>query len=803
MNISSLFRNIALAAAAGMLIFSVAGLIEKSPLVRGLIPDRAVVLKYSMRDRLLVDIMPASALLVSQNKELAPDPFEGGKLLLFQVVAAALCFYIAAVLGNSVFTGALAAALAVFFAPADAEQALFACLILVAIGWGVRRSGRETRANAAWTGLLLGTCFLVRSSGISFPFVWAAHEIIFTRGRFRERLWRALILFFAALAVLLPWAALNYKVLGVPALFESSRAYCNLVTGVLGSVFTIEGNYRGMAGLQPGQNVYAWAMDMIMRNPLGYAWSVLRRLCHIVLLEPVLVAAAAAGVVFFRERKKAVLLLLLASGFALSHALMSIEHRYFQPLWLILCCVAVLPAARLPWKREWPSFTNRIFITASAAALCLLIFTEAMVVRSIIWLRDPEPVLAAAEKDRGTNPYLLHYAARTAYHSGDHPRLLYFTRAAAAAGLQGAAAALGALTSQGIFPKLTGRWLEPNDQFIIKALRQLELGDENGARVTLELAQARNNGQVRGLDYGVDAAVAEKVKSANDFRHGAILEALIYWPPEKRPLLLKRLERIMPLSTQETLRKALFLLAEDNLPMALKTVESLHGRFDDNAQNYQAVGIYAACGAGQKAAALFDASVSSWPIKSGVKEYLLAALVSGRLAAALDRLARAQEGTVYSKAARKMASEPAWAKCETLRITTSRAGGRGFIATASAAELRAGFKDEAAASAECGLGISTDDGEKALLALILQDSGRPAEAARRLDDLAASDSRYLYDSGVAYLLACDLSSAETRLRNFLKKFPGDVKAESALQALGGYARTTCAGRSGQGQAGNN
>ena len=791
--IKPFIRNIALAAAAGALILAFAELIEINPAVRNLIPGRAVMLKHAMKGRLLLDIMPASALLVSQDKSLAPDADEGGKLLLFQLIAAALCFYLAGVLGNGVLTGVLAAGAAIIWAPADLEQALFACLMLLAVGSGVRRYGRETRSNAALTGFLLGACFLVRSSGISFPFIWAAHELLFTGGRFREKCARALILVMSALAVLLPWAALSYKVLGVPALFESGRAYCNIVTGVLGGVFTIEGNYRGMAGLQPGQSVYAWALDMIMRDPWSYAGSVVRRLGHIVLLEPRLVAACATGAAFFGERKKIILPLLLAAGFALSHSLMAIEPRYFQPLWLILACIAVLPAARLeraPGRVRLAGF----FTAACAFAFALIIVTEAVVVRAVLRLREPSEVFAAAEKDPAADRYLLRYGAMSALHGGDYARLLRFTRAAAAAGQPEAAAVMAALRSRGEFPPLKGRWIESSDQYVIKALRQLELGRAAEARATLAEAQARGDGLARGTDYGVDAAIAEQVRNANEFRQGAVLEGLVYWPPEKRAELLSKLEKIMPLSADETLRKAGLLLAEGRRAEALKAAESARGRINNAAQLYQAIDIYAACGAGKTAAELFDSAAWPGPRRSGVREYLSAALVSGRFGAALEKIARGPGGAAYKKAAGEIIPDPARAKCETLKIVSSGAGGSGFIASAAAAELRAGLKDAAAATAECGLEISGDAGEKALLALTIQDAGRPAEAALWLDKLSAAAPRYVYDAGVAYLLACDMPAAEKRLRDYLGKFPGDGKAEAALQAMDGYAKTNCGRR---------
>lgn len=794
MNIRPLTRNIALAAAACALVFVFASLLEKSPAFRSIIPDRAVMLKHAIRGRLLVDVMPASVLLVSQDKSLAPDAGESGKLRFFQLFAAALCFYIAGVLGNGALTGGLAAGAAILWAPADLEQALFTCLMLIAVGSGVRRWGRETRSNAALTGFLLGACFLVRSSAISFPFIWAAHELLFTRGRLKERSLRALILFLSALAMLLPWAALNYKVLGVPALFESGRAYCNIVTGVLGGVFTIEGNYRGMAGLQPGQSVYAWALDAIMRDPWSYAVSILRRLGYIFLLEPGLAAAAVAGAAFSLERKKIILPLLLAAGFALSHSLMAIEPRYFQPLWLLLGCAAVQPAARLFRGPGRAPFLEGFFLTACTAVFGLAVVTEAAVIRSLLWLREPEAVFAAAEKDPSADRYLLRYGAMSALHGGDTARLLYFTRAAAAAGQPEAAAVMATLRSGGVFPRLTGRWIESSDQYVIKALRQLELGRAAEAPATLAEAQARGNGIARGTAYGVDADTAERVRNANDFRRGAILEGLVYWPPEKRGELLNKLEKIMPLSADEALQKARFLLAEGKKTEALRTLDGARGQLKEAGQFYQAVDIYAGCGAGKMAAALFDSAVLPAPLRSGVKEFLSAALVSGRLAAALDKLARGPGGAAYTKAAGMILSDPVRAKCETLEAASAGAGGRGFTASAAAAELRAGLKDAAAASAECGFEVSGDAGEKALLALTIQDAGRPAEAARRLDILSAAEPRYIYDAGVAYLIACDIPAAEKRLKEYLGKFPGDGKAAAALRAMDGYAKTACGRR---------
>lgn len=741
----------------------------------GLVPRRAAALKHSINDVSLTWRMPLSSALVSESSDLAPDPYGEAKRKSFNVLSAALCFYIAAVSAGSFASGGLAAGGALLLAPADAEQALLAFLLLAALAWGVRRSGRETAGNAAFTGLLLAAALMVRSSAVSFPLVWAFHELLFTGGSARDRAGRAGALLAAAFLPLLPWAFLNYRVSGSFWPFESGRSLSNVVTGALGGVYTVEGDYRGLAGLAPGQSAAAWAAAAILRSPAAYAFSVLRRAWHAFLFMPWLVAAAAAVPVIARWRRRALLPLLLAAGFAFSHVLMAIEPRYFEPLWPLLCCVAALPAGFLLRREDAGRSLRPLLAACAAAALGLLFFAESASLRALFGLRPPAAALAGAEA--AGDPYLLRFGATRALYAGDRAGLLRYTAAAARAGLQAARAVEEILVSDGRFPPLTGRWLEGEDQYILKALRQLELGRNAEASGTLALAASRSGVRARGPEHGVDLRLAASDKG-EAFRDGLVTRCLLYWPPEKRGRLLAGLRKVLPLSPEESLREA-ELLRGSGCGGAEAALGAAAGKLKSAADKVRAMELLVSCGRRDRAAALFRELPVPRCGEAG--EYLLAAVLAGETGAALERLAGSGSGC--SEAAGAYASDPERASCLAFGADASR--DRGFLTLAAASELRAGLRREAAALARCGLAAARGPDDTAALALVLQDAGAPGEAARRLDEAARGEPRYLYDAGVAYVLAGEPAAARSRLEAFLKRSPGDAGALAALAALRG------------------
>ncbi|GEM_PF-2954179 len=759
-----------LALLTAALVLVLAGLLEKNRHVRDLIPDHAMMLKLGLDDPLITSVMPVSALLTGSEVD-GPPPVV--RLLAFRGWAAALCFYIAASLGGGIYPGLLAAGGALFYAPEDLEQAVFSCFLLTALALGVRRRGAETAGNAAVAGLALGATFLVRSSAVSFPFIWSAHELCFTRGPLRARAWRAAVLAGCVFVPLLPWAALTWSAAGTPSFFEHGRADTNIVTAVLGSVYTIEGNFREMAGLQPGEGVYGWAARTIAASPLAYLSSVLVRLKHILAQQPWLAAAAAAGTALTRAAAGRFLLPALACGFMFTHSLMSIETRYLEPLWLLLCCAAAPGLARL--ARGFPVRADWIPAVSSAASACFSVLALAAVTRALLWPVAPGDAFYAARRDPArANPYLLRYGAAHALHAGDHEGLLFFTRAAAAAGLQRALAALASLESGGVFWSLpedwSHGWLKPKDLHVIKGLRQLELGRDAEARETFAATQARALWLVRGLERGVDRDIAAKAAAADDFRKGAVLEALHYWPPERRLRLLEKLGRALPPTPEETTARARLLLAGGRPREAAAALDSA-GTPRTAALAREAVELYAAAGSRRRARELFDAFFAEGRGGAGREVYLLAALQAGRLESALAVLSR--EGGVWAGA-------ESFDKCRAL----SAAGG-GFALRAALAELAVGLKNAAAASAGCGLAASSGSGETLQLALVLQDAGSPSDAAAVMERLAESEPSRFYDAGVARLLARDHRAAERNFVRFLEKFPGDQKALSGLRAIRG------------------
>ncbi|HNW44364.1 MAG TPA: hypothetical protein PKI19_07660 [Elusimicrobiales bacterium] len=158
----------------------------------------------------------------------------------------------------------------------DMEQRFY-CLLLALTANALALTLFSAPARRIIEGCAIGAGFLARSLLCWFPPALAALELAAVKAAGTRR-----AVFAAALALavpflfLLPWVTLKQGHSKSFRLFDN-RTDWNMVTGALGKVSTMEGDYRKFAGLSPDENAALWAVRRIAAHPREYAAGVFNR----------------------------------------------------------------------------------------------------------------------------------------------------------------------------------------------------------------------------------------------------------------------------------------------------------------------------------------------------------------------------------------------------------------------------------------------------------------------------------------------------------------------------------------------
>lgn len=431
----------------------------------------------------------------------------------------------------------------------DCEQVVYAFSLLLA-QWGLLKLAREGTARAALLcGLGIGFTLLVRTPLFAFPPLAACYALLGPGPR-RARVKRALLIVAAAYALLLPrWAVTAYH-FGGGRLLEGERAASNLVSAAKGSVFTMEGDFRKLAGLGPGDSPASYYVGEALRAPGSFSLAVLRRAWQIFLFTPWLLSALALAAVFSREPRKGAFLLLPAY-FAAAHALLSVEERYFHPFALLLPpLIAGLwrgPAGAPPGKNRLGPW---LFAAAAAPALLLQVLIAVYPSRALAGRSYPEKYAAASSRFPWNEELHWEKCGETRALSGEGAFRSCLAEHAARFGDQAAAYFL-AVTGAGSAarippppPRRAGRADQETPLLAIKLLGELWYRDTRAARRTLEEAKAAHAAEMsmlRGRPYARDREISEALGS--DFAHLAevVRSYLALWPPAEAKELGKKL----------------------------------------------------------------------------------------------------------------------------------------------------------------------------------------------------------------------------------------------------------------------
>lgn len=431
------------------------------------------------------------------------------------------------------------------------EQVLYSLLLVLYVNFQTLRTGNKRFFYSLLAGLSLGATLLVRSPLFLFPLVVLLYDF-FEPGRvIKKYLLNSAVFLVSAYILLLPWARLNYSLSDRFIPLEGERSSCNIITGAMGTVFTMEGDCRAMAGLSKTGPVLPWAIKTVMADPLDYAGAVFKRLWAVFLMFPALIALALLGLALDRRRKN-VLLAWLAAYFIVVHSLLSIEERYFYPLRYLLGFIAVSGLWRAVSAREEGALKGvlacAVFFVALIPAGLLEYYLLAYPARSLI------PVMAL---DRGLkafpgDPWLLKKRGR-AWLELDRTEdaLAAFEEALEKPGSKDPD--LGYIVKTLRSSAAPGTPHDgPPELLAVKVLKELELNDVKNAGadfVSLRDSWQELKSGLRDVRTRKDHALLARIRETNrGFLDTELYNAALYWPVEKRALILSRLSAFTGLS---------------------------------------------------------------------------------------------------------------------------------------------------------------------------------------------------------------------------------------------------------------
>ncbi len=703
--------------------------------------------------------------------------------------------------GGLVYALAAAAVSLALPAPHDPEQVFFTLLILLWLNLEAAREAAPGPLASLLSGLALGVTLLTRSTLFLLPPLMAGLHLAGARPR-KVLIKEAAIFLLGAYALLVPWARLNHFVYGKFVPFEYGRADSNVITGVLGSVYTMEGNPRALAGISRDENALAWAARRVAESPLAYAGSTLKRVWHILLVYPLLALLAAAALLYLRRAAPpgttAIVLYFIAV-----HSLMSIELRYFYPLAYLL---GLLAAAGLCGALKAPAPAAG----TGAAAARLALAPALLAALAVEWVVLAYPgrtdgldglsgVEAALAKKPG-HPWLLYkkgeYLVTRLRTDEGLDALRESVRASGGRQYSNAGDILRIMESaepEKVRVEFTGSYFGTG---LLVALRQLELGLREAAAGSLRGEYRRWNedlNTLRGTPYAGDRELQAELRRTNpDFQDRLVYEALLYWPAPRRLIILDRLAAVLDPSPK--LLGLKFLSLPGGSPEGRAAIRNLAA----------APGVTAALDPSALDAAAGQLARAAVPLKKGAFSRspgagaAALALLEEREAGLL--LAAKGEGRRYShdeltllagaaggdkaKASRLAALRPGDPLCLGLAGSAVQAGAAPALLL-DAAEIYqgSGRKVKAAELAAAAGALADAPDHLRRAALTLQAAGRypqAFEAISRAADAAPADAAIANDRGVLLMLLGRNAEAE---KVFLEAMGANWQAGMNLAAL--------------------
>ena len=439
----------------------------------------------------------------------------------------------------------------------DDEQSFYSFSLLLVLSLLLLKRRDNTLKNSLLCGLALGASMLVRMPLLLFPPAVVVFDWFYSRERSKAFILRSLALLAASYILLIPWGFLNYSISGRFSIIDDSRAASNLITGAMGSIYTMEGDSRKLAGLGVSDSALAFFVRETVKRPGIYAVNVLKRIWHIFLFSPLLFGLWLIAMAASRERGKFIIFG-MPVYFIIIHSALSIDERYFYPMLYVLppliigsfwpgradqeasgCCIA---AKKITAAAFW------LFFIAVLAVEALILAYPYRSVRNVdnreYLTRMPErfPDDRVFQDMKCKLLWIEGYDARYYECLGSYNKKFkdkvgaYFL------------AAQASISPSGL-PIPADRKMEC---LIIKMLREFELDDQAAAMASFRQAyaeyQARRN-MLRGEPYQRDNELALLIRGNSDvFWDEHVYRFLLMLPPKNAAKTLSGLKKSIELS---------------------------------------------------------------------------------------------------------------------------------------------------------------------------------------------------------------------------------------------------------------
>ncbi len=444
----------------------------------------------------------------------------------------------------------------------EGAEPLYNLVILIVANFAALYARDRSLWTSIFLGLSVGLSLLCRSPLFLFPFVlivagWFGAE---RKNRWNVVFKRGLPMLFFSFLLLAPWVRMNWLVQGKFIPLDGTAAHANLITGALGITKTVEGDAKKLVGMSYGENVYIWASGEIMRHPLRYAASVVRRLKLAAVLHPILIIMMLAGAWIFRRRQDYRNVSLLAGYFIGIHCLLAIEERFFIPVWPI---AATLGACLIT---NWIGHVNKrlkiipatiaIVNFAAVGILCLVVLWKVMIYPKRCNV-SPEIALESALKKNPGNGWLWHELGLQLLKRGETEKSAgYLSRAsllkpgdkewefdyAWALMVMGRTDFIDSVTLEGYNPRVTSI----ARGYLLKAVGKLLEGKKSQVHDLLETARLRHlrrGCMLRLIGSEYEAQMQDKLRAVDDRLECIIRDILRLWPAKERLRILRGMQK--------------------------------------------------------------------------------------------------------------------------------------------------------------------------------------------------------------------------------------------------------------------
>jgi len=306
---------------------------------------------------------------------------------IFYVFATAAAFALAHKLATA-WAGTLAAAATAYALSSvrfrtqlcTTEQMLYSAACFLVVYALIRRSARQRSViTQALTGACIGLSLFIKSPLFLLPFALAAWDIFSGKLRRGETSWQGLaLLCLVPYVMLLPWLNFGSATANRVLFFEHGRAAQNMITAALGIACAIEGG-RALAALPPSSNYFLWAIKTALQHPINFLSGLLSR--PLLLLEwyPLALTALWLGWLRCRQNRVFNALIFFLAYYGAIHCLLSIQERYFVPVWpLAIAGAATLPFQPRTKEGAAPVLGKYLFITTAVLLGTLYIATSVL-----------------------------------------------------------------------------------------------------------------------------------------------------------------------------------------------------------------------------------------------------------------------------------------------------------------------------------------------------------------------------------------------------------------------------------------